>query len=53
MSNILDPDQAQQNVGPDLGPSCLQRYQQMTKVATSRKIVIGHCFLTFSNFVAH
>ena len=21
----FDPDQAQQNVGPDLGPSCLQR----------------------------
>ena len=25
MSNSLDPDQARQNVGPDLGPSCLQR----------------------------
>ena len=23
--NSLDPDQARQNVGPDLGPSCLQR----------------------------
>ena len=25
MSNSLDPDQAQQNVGPELGPNCLQR----------------------------
>ena len=25
MSNSLDPDQAQQNVVPDLGPNCLQR----------------------------
>ena len=23
--NSLDPDQARQNVGPDLGPNCLQR----------------------------
>ena len=25
VSNSLDPDQALQNVGPDLGPNCLQR----------------------------
>ena len=25
VSNNLDPDQARQNVGPDLGPNCLQR----------------------------
>ena len=25
MSNSLDRDQARQNVGPDLGPNCLQR----------------------------
>ena len=25
MSNGLDPDQDRQNVGPDLGPNCLQR----------------------------
>ena len=25
VSNILDPDQAQHFVGPDLGPNCLQR----------------------------
>ena len=25
MSNILDPEQVRRFVGPDLGPSCLQR----------------------------
>ena len=25
VSNSLDPDQAQHNVGPGLGPNCLQR----------------------------
>ena len=25
MSNSLDPDQARQNVGPDMHPNCLQR----------------------------
>ena len=25
MSNSLDPNQARHNVGPDLGPNCLQR----------------------------
>ena len=25
VSNCLDPDQDRQNVGPDLGPKCLQR----------------------------
>ena len=25
VSNILDPDQARQNVGPDLDPNCLQK----------------------------
>ena len=25
VSNILDPDQSQHFVGPDLGPNCLQR----------------------------
>ena len=24
--NSLDPDQARQTVGPDLGPNCLRRY---------------------------
>ena len=26
VSNSLDPDQDRQNVGPDLGPNCLQRF---------------------------
>ena len=40
-ANSLDPDQARQNVGPDLDPSCFQekifeksnveKYQQLTK----------------------
>ena len=31
MSNSLDPDQARCFVGPDLGPNCLQNYQQTTQ----------------------
>ena len=30
MSNSLDPDQARHNVGPDLGPICLQRFSETT-----------------------
>ena len=30
VSNSLDPDQARRFVGPDLGPNCLQNYQQLT-----------------------
>ena len=26
VSNILDSDQARQNVGPDLGPNCLTKF---------------------------
>ena len=36
MSNGFDPDQDQLSVGPDLGPDCLQSYQQMIEV-TARK----------------
>ena len=41
MSNGLDPDQDRQNVGPDLGPNCLQMltYQQTSKVAASKESV--------------
>ena len=35
VSNSLDPDQARHFVGPDLGPNCLQRFQQKTKVTAS------------------
>ena len=31
MSNKLDPDQDQHNVGPDLGPNCLQRLSVFLK----------------------
>ena len=31
MSNSLDADQDQQNVGPDLGPNCLQRLSEVDK----------------------
>ena len=36
MTNSLDPDQARQNVGPDLGPNCLQK---LSSDDTSRKRV--------------
>ena len=32
-SNSLDPDHALRFVRPDLGPSCLQGYQQTTLVS--------------------
>ena len=35
-SDSLDPNQAQQNVGPDLGPNCLQR---LSAGVTSRQRV--------------
>ena len=35
VSNSLDPDQAQQNIGPDLGPNCLQ--------SLARKILTHPC----------
>ena len=41
VTKSLDPDQDRHFVGPDLGPSCLQRlYQQTTEVDASRKRVI-------------
>ena len=44
VSNSLDPDQARQNVGPDLGPNCLQRYSADD---TSRQRVNGSMFVCF------
>ena len=38
VSNILDPDQGQHFVGPDLGPNCLQR---LSTNGTSRQRVIS------------
>ena len=37
MSNSLDPDQAQQNVGPSLDQNCLQRLSADDKVALAGK----------------
>ena len=37
MSNGLDPDLSHKpSVGLDLGPNCLQRFQQTTKVTASK-----------------
>ena len=36
VSKCVDPDPDQHSVVPDLGPSCLPKYQQSAKVATSR-----------------
>ena len=33
VSNILDPDQARRNVGPDQGPNCLQRSSAYDKTS--------------------
>ena len=33
VSNSMDPDLARRFVGPDLGPNCLQSYQQTTAAA--------------------
>ena len=55
--NSLDPDQAWCFFWPDLGPNCLQGYQQTTRIASSRERVndyISLCvqrplWLTFRN----
>ena len=51
MSNSLDPDQARQNVGPDLGQNCLQRLpaddvsKQRVKVGLAFGMVAGQSML--------
>ena len=37
MSNGFDPDQDRQNVGPDLGPNCLQRLSEDYKLSLAQK----------------
>ena len=37
VSDSLDPDQARQNVGPDLDPNCLQRLSADKKVLLAGK----------------
>ena len=41
MSNRLDPDQAQHNVRPDLGPNCLQRLSADDKMSYTAAIQSG------------
>ena len=46
MSNSLEPDQAQRNVGPDLGLNCLQKYQKTTLVCKefmNENVKLTHC----------
>ena len=40
MSNHLDPDQARQNVGPDLGPNC-KVYQQAALIGKELTVFIA------------
>ena len=42
VSNSLDPNQDRQNVGPDLGPNCLQRLSADDKVTASKERVITY-----------
>ena len=41
MSNSLETDQAQQFVGPDLGPNCLQRLLADGLIGISVNIIIS------------
>ena len=56
MSNSLDPDQARQFVGPDLGPNCLpslsaddtgrQRVNQIVMVISKINSLVVYLFFT-------
>ena len=39
MSNSLNPDQDRQNVGPDLGPNCLQKVFSRRQVMANKERV--------------
>ena len=43
-SNSLDPDQDQQNVGPDLGSHCLQRLSADDTIATRQRVNFGSMY---------
>ena len=43
-SNSLDPDRARHLVGPDLGPNCLQGFQQTTNKQAVHEL-LGHLFV--------
>ena len=55
MSNSLESDQDRrsENVGPDLGPNCLQRllYQQTTQVTDIKETVNISTVIQFANEV--
>ena len=61
MSNRLDPNQARQIVGPDLGPNCLQRLsadntgrervnRHMTSNVLYMELGIYHKFLVYRQY---
>ena len=43
MSNGLDPGQARQFLGPDLGPNCLQSFSADDTGRQSVKRILGQC----------
>ena len=56
VSNSLDPDQAGQNVGPDLGPNCLQRlsadntiWQRVGVYKNYLSLHLNHCHWNLLN----
>ena len=46
VSSSFDPDQARQNVGPDLDSNCLQRLSADDKLATCKALVKGKSTLS-------
>ena len=47
VSNNLDPDQAQQNIGPDLDPNCLQRLSALAGKEKSEALKVNNKSLEF------
>ena len=50
MSNSLDPDQAQQFVGPDLGPNCLRRLSADDTGMVDKELKQTQVFLRFPKY---
>ena len=58
MSNSVDPDQARQNVGPDLGPNCLQISKQQATLVGKDLIITMYLLVrlhagTFNRYVVN
>ena len=51
MSNSLDPDQAQQNVGPDLGQNCLQTLSADDTHKQTKSLEIETCVFVSSKIL--